>query len=145
MQSKRFNLRVYGLLIWNNRILVSDEWIGEHQFTKFPGGGLEWGEGLEECVKREFLEEIGLEIEADGLYYVTDFFQVSAFRPNDQIVSFYYKVSSSSPDKIAVRHSKFDFGEDKLVFRWVNLSDLNPEEFRFPIDRIVVQKLIDSL
>jgi len=43
----RFNVRVYGLLINDrNEILISDEQEYGMQFSKFPGGGLEYGEGL---------------------------------------------------------------------------------------------------
>ena len=46
MQEKRFNIRVYGILINDqDQLLVSDEVIKGIKFTKFPGGGLEWGEG----------------------------------------------------------------------------------------------------
>ena len=49
---KRFNIRVYGILINDrNELLVSDELIKGLQFTKFPGGGLEWGEGTMDCLK----------------------------------------------------------------------------------------------
>ena len=44
---KRFNIRVYGILINDrNELLVSDELIKGLQFTKFPGGGLEWVKAL---------------------------------------------------------------------------------------------------
>jgi len=48
----QFNVRVYGLLI-NDRqeILISDEQEYGIQFTKFPGGGLEYGEGLTDGLK----------------------------------------------------------------------------------------------
>lgn len=59
-----FNIRVYGILLdENNRLLVSDEFIRGNYFTKLPGGGLEFGEGTRECLKREFMEETGLEVE----------------------------------------------------------------------------------
>ena len=41
-----FNLRVYGILLGENKqVLVSDEFIRGSYYTKFPGGGLEFGEG----------------------------------------------------------------------------------------------------
>ena len=59
MDEKRFNVRVYGILINDrNELLVSDELIKGIRFTKFPGGGLEWGEGIEACLKREFIEDL---------------------------------------------------------------------------------------
>jgi hypothetical protein len=48
-----FTIRVYGLLIHNGFMLVSDELIRGHRITKFPGGGLEFGEGTKDCLIRE--------------------------------------------------------------------------------------------
>ena len=54
---KRFNVRVYGIYITpQQQILLSDERIGDFCFTKFPGGGLEFGEGLHEALIREWKE-----------------------------------------------------------------------------------------
>ena len=55
----KFNIRIYGLLIdEQKRVLVTDEFIRGSLITKFPGGGLEFGEGTRECLKREFKEEM---------------------------------------------------------------------------------------
>ena len=52
---QRFNIRVYGICI-NERqeVLLSDESYRDLHFTKFPGGGLGFGEGTIDCLKREF-------------------------------------------------------------------------------------------
>jgi ADP-ribose pyrophosphatase YjhB (NUDIX family) len=76
----KFNIRVYGLLINHNQeILLSDEELNGKRFTKFPGGGLEFGEGLLEGLKREFMEECNMEIEINSHFYTTDFFVQSIF------------------------------------------------------------------
>ena len=55
----RFNIRVYGILINDNKqVLVADEYIRGGMYTKFPGGGLEFGEGTRDCLKRELKEEV---------------------------------------------------------------------------------------
>jgi 8-oxo-dGTP pyrophosphatase MutT (NUDIX family) len=83
-----FNLRVYGILINDQRqVLVSDEFIRGNYYTKFPGGGLEFGEGTRECLQREFMEEMGLQVRVGDHLYTTDFFQMSAFNPEHQIIS----------------------------------------------------------
>ena len=88
---KKFNIRCYAIIINDrNEILLSDEFLGKHFFTKFIGGGLEFGEGTKDCVLREIKEEIGLEASVDELFYVNDFFQESAFNSSEQIVSFYF-------------------------------------------------------
>ena len=88
MAINRFTVRVYGILFdEHKRILVSDEFIRGDYFTKFPGGGLELGEGTRDCLKREFKEETGLDVIVGDHLYTTDYFQQSAFNPNDQIIS----------------------------------------------------------
>ena len=71
---KGFNVRVYGILVHENHVLVSDEHIKGMNITKLPGGGLEYGEGTIDCVVREFKEELNLEIEVESHFYTTDFF-----------------------------------------------------------------------
>lgn len=137
----RFNIRVYGICInERNEVLVSDESHQNLNFTKFPGGGLEFGEGMIDCLKREFQEELKLEIEVGELFYLTDFFQLSAFSENEQVISVYYliKADLNSLDQLA----KNQVSKEKL--HWVNLSELKEEFLTFPIDKIVVQKLINN-
>ena len=59
-----FNIRVYGILINDKKqVLVADEYIRGGLYSKFPGGGLEFGEGTRDCLKREFMEEMDLKVE----------------------------------------------------------------------------------
>ena len=144
----QFNVRVYGLLI-NDRaeILLSDEQEYGMRFTKFPGGGLEYGEGLIEGLKREFIEECDAEVEVIGHFYTTDFFVKSAFN-DSQIISIYYLVKNISELKLSFRTKVFDFdgeGDVLQAFRWVKLTDLKPEEITFPIDKYVAELLIAQL
>lgn len=145
----RFNIRVYGILIdHRRRVLLSDEYIRGKFFTKFPGGGLEFGEGTRDCLKREFLEETGLDVEIGDHIYTTDFFQQSAFNNNDQIISIYYFVHGDA-SQLATKTNRFDFIPQQVsdpegeaeVFRWVEWDDLNESIMDLPIDRLVVQML----
>ncbi|SEP45344.1 NUDIX domain-containing protein [Mucilaginibacter sp. OK283] len=143
-----FNVRVYGLLLNDNdELLVSDEQEYGMQFTKFPGGGLELGEGLVDGLKREFMEECNLEIEIVGHFYTTDFFVKSAFN-NSQVISVYYLVRSISPVNLVTKTIAFDFdGEGEVLqsFRWINLTALSIADFAFPTDKRVVELLQDEL
>src|SRR3954453_22831074 len=98
----RFTIRVYGILKdENNRILLSDEFIRGDYFTKFPGGGMEFGEGARDCLKREFKEETGLDVTVGEHIYTTDYFQISAFNKRDQIISIYYFVYADDANELA--------------------------------------------
>src|ERR1700761_2895768 len=92
-----FNVRVYGILMNDqDQVLISDEQEYGMRFTKFPGGGLEFGEGLIDGLKREFVEECDVEIEVIKHFYTTDFFVKSAFN-DSQVISVYYIVKNTTP------------------------------------------------
>src|ERR1700685_1992338 len=98
-----FNVRVYGLLIQEGKVLVSDELIHNKYITKFPGGGLEFGEGTIDAIKREMMEETNTPVEVLEHFYTTDFFQVSAFNPHAQVISIYYTLKVLSSLQVAVK------------------------------------------
>ena len=137
---KRFNIRIYGLLIEEEKIFVVDEIIRGRYVTKFPGGGLELGEGALDCVVREFREEAGFEVEVTDHFYTTDFFQQSAFKPEDQLISIYYKVRRKS-DFNATHVLPVNEKEIVLNFRWIPLSEFNPDDVSLPVDKVVAQLL----
>lgn len=141
-----FNIRVYGILInEKNEVLLSDENRFGRKFTKFPGGGLEQGEGLKDCLKREFIEELQLNVEVGELLYLTDFYQQSAFDAKDQIISIYYNVKSLLTDKIKTKDKVFDFqSDDQEVHRWISLDELSEEDMTFPIDKKVAKILSEK-
>ena len=151
-----FNLRTYGILIneWN-QVLVSDEYIHGEYFTQFPGGGVELGEGTRDCLKREFKEEMDLEIEVKEHIYTTDFFQPSAFKKGDQIISVYYFVKPLERIKFSLVEQPFDFTEKQLqayekekkieTFRFIDLEKFGPESVHFPIDKIVAKLLLKPM
>lgn len=140
-----FNIRVYGILInSSDEVLLSDERYLGQEFTKFPGGGLQIGEGLKDCLIREFKEELGIQITVGELIYLTDFYQPSALNKKEQIISVYYKVFTPNPERIKTSATRYDFPKDvdkTESWRWKNRAELAVEDVTFPIDRVVVQKI----
>lgn len=145
-----FNVRVYGLLFDDQkRLLLSDEFIRGNYFTKLPGGGLEIGEGTRDCLKREFMEETGLDVSVEEHIYTTDFFQISAFNNKDQIISIYYRVTPTVPLILSTKIMPFDFAPEQIadpngeseVFRWIEWKDLTEESVSLPIDKVVIKMI----
>lgn len=143
-----FNVRVYGILLNEKRqVLVSDEFIRGNYYTKFPGGGLEFGEGTRECLQREFMEEMGLKVRVGEHLYTTDFFQMSAFNPEHQILSIYYFAHALEPIVAPLRLTPFDFDERQMkqynetgeteTFRLIDWDDFSEEVVSLPIDKVV--------
>src|ERR1700677_3483366 len=109
-----FNVRVYGILIdVQTNVLVCDELIHGKYITKFPGGGLEFGEGTLDAIKREMMEETNTTVEVTEHFYTTDFFQVSAFNPHAQVISIYYLLKALEPLNVSIKQKPFDFDEIK--------------------------------
>lgn len=140
---KRFNIRVYGLLIEEGALLVSDEYIKGQKITKLPGGGLEFGEGTTDCVIREFKEELNLKITVTAHFYTTDFFVGSAFDTNSQILSIYYLVQALEPIKVNISQTPHNYinTEGAQSFRWIKLTELKDSDFTLIIDRKVGELL----
>ena len=151
----KFNIRVYGILINEKKqVLVADEYVRGGLYTKFPGGGLEFGEGTRDCLKRELKEELGIDAEIGDHIYTTDFFQMSAFRPDDQIISIYYFANQLEELKVPLRNKQFDFDEKQMeiykntgeteTFRLIDWDDFSDETVTLPIDKIVARIVKNS-
>lgn len=151
-----FTIRVYGILLNDKQqVLVSDEHIRGNYYTKFPGGGLELGEGTRDCLKREFMEEMGLQVAIGDHIYTTDFYQMSAFRPEDQIIAIYYFATAQEPITAPLRSIPFDFDErekkiyeqtqETETFRFIDWTDFSSAAVTLPIDKIVADMVKDML
>jgi hypothetical protein len=88
-----------------------------------------------------------LEVEVTDHLYTTDFFQMSAFNPEHQIISIYYYVRALEPIKAPLRTKPFDFDERELAiyaekkecetFRFIPRSEFSEESVTLPIDKVV--------
>lgn len=151
-----FNVRVYGILLGDNKkVLVSDEFIRGQYYTKFPGGGLEFGEGTRDCLKREFKEEMDLDVRIGSHLYTTDFFQMSAFHPEQQILSIYYFAEPLEPIRVRLSDTPFDFDEQQLkvyaekketeTFRFIDWDAFSENSVTLPIDKVVAGILKETI
>jgi ADP-ribose pyrophosphatase YjhB (NUDIX family) len=144
------NVRVYGIIINEQKqVLVSDEFIRGAYITKFPGGGLEIGEGTRDCLKREMKEELLIDAEVGEHIYTTDFFQQSAFNSAYQIISIYYYVKPLEPIPLPYKTIPFDFQPHQVadpkgeaeVIRIIDWNNFNADTVTLPIDKIVADML----
>lgn len=144
-----FNIRVYGILINDKKqVLVSDERIRHNnlEVTKFPGGGLELGEGTIDCLKRECMEEIGIHVEVVDHIYTTDFFQQSAFDDSHQIISIYYTIRPQQELSFAVNNNKPEYPATvSEIFRFIDWDYFSEDVMTLPIDKIAAKILKEKL
>jgi hypothetical protein len=69
--------------------------------------------------------------------YTTDFFQVSTFHENDQVIAIYYLIAINLDDvESVIEQNK---SEEKL--RWIPINELSINDLTFPIDKHVVELL----
>jgi 8-oxo-dGTP diphosphatase len=145
---KYFNIRVYAVIINDdNQVLLTDEFRLGIKMTKFPGGGLKFGEGTIDCLQREAIEEFGQDIKIIDHFYTTDFFQPTFHRNDQQLISIYYLAEFSEKIHFKISKRKFDF--EKLYdgvqsFRWIKMTELTPEDVTFPVDKKVAALIRDK-
>ena len=137
MQPTKFTIRVYGILINDkSEVLLADEVLNGMHITKFPGGGLELGEGPADCLVREFREETGQKVEVVAHLYTTHFFIQSLINPEHQFIGIYYRVSSAATEQIIIGKQT-----DNITFKWVSLFALDENDVTFESDKTVVRLL----
>lgn len=141
-----YTIRVYGFLLRGDEVLISSEsFKGKHLF-KFPGGGMETGEGTLDALIREFDEELGLGIEVTQHIYTTDFHITSAFDERYQVISIYYRVEAKeSPSFKTQPCGDVPKPGDPESFQWWKISDLKSDMFTFPTEAKAFEALVKSL
>lgn len=143
-----FNLRVYALIFNNNnQVLISDEVFKKFRMTKFPGGGMHFGEGTVDCIKREAVEEFGQEVDVMEHVYTTDCFVPTMFFPNKQLIAVYYRASFKEEIRFKVSVKPFDFNSNEdgaQSVRWVKIDDLTSESFTFETDKKVAEMVTEK-
>lgn len=141
LKPEKFNIRVYGIWVQNDRVMLCHEKSGDFEFNKFPGGGLELGEGIYDCLQREFEEELGIIPEIQGVFYINKGLMISAFNSSEQLISIYLKVQCEEvPSLQEIQETKWNQPYTVQPF-WYPLQSLTPKMFYFPLDKEVCQLL----
>ena len=142
MTPQSFNIKVFGLLLNDDSVLVSDELTGNGAITTFPGDKLEFGESIEECLIRSFEEAMDVEVKINRLFYVNDFYQASPVDAREQIVSIYFIVEQLDKKNIHTVKKTFAFPPQiNQCFRWMKIEKIRQMDIASLIDQEVVKML----
>lgn len=119
---KEIIIKVRAVILHEGKLLVVKH-PHDTSFAALPGGHLEWGEDIKECLSREIVEELGIKPDIGRLLYVNNYSQID----NKQYVEFLFEVKNGvdflNTEKLERSHS-FEIAE--MV--WVN-----------PIDNIIIR------
>ena len=117
---EQLRIRVCGVCIENDKVLLINHLgiLKNNDFWSVPGGGLSFGETIEECLKREFLEETNTQIEVGEFLTVREFIEL----PLHAIELFY---------EVSITGGKLQKGTDPEMVqqiiqavRWMNLEEI---------------------
>jgi hypothetical protein len=80
---------------------------------------------------------------------------MSAFKPEDQIISIYYFVEALEPIKVPIRSTEFEFDDAQMAiykergetetFRYISLDKFSADSVTLPIDKVVANMLKQQL
>ena len=87
--SDKLRVRACGLLVDEDRVLLVNMLspVSKKNIWTPPGGGVEFGESLEDTVRREFHEETGLEVTIKDLFFVNELLEAPF-----HAIEFFFKV-----------------------------------------------------
>jgi len=137
-----FNVRVYALIVKNNHLLIAEEQHGGFFLRKFPGGGLQFGEGILQALHRELKEELDADVDSASLLCVTEDFVVSFLNNKQQVIGVHYLVDLKQDysDEF-LNNNRVELENGYIYFKWVLLDSINPEDFTSPVDKSAFDKL----
>lgn len=142
LSNQRFHVGVYGVFIHENRILLIKKSRGAYKgMFDLPGGGIEFGEKVEDALRREFIEETGIILESQNFIGHNEYFCEYLNEANEprtlHHLGLYYKVSAIF-DKIKDGPD----GQDSLGAEFVDiekLSELKISQIALPIIKNILK------
>lgn len=113
--------RVNGVLIQNDKVLMIRHLMGDQkEFWSVPGGGMDYGTSAKHNLKREFLEETGLEIGIGNFLFVHEF-----FRPPLHSMELFFEVSYISGEIALGTDPELDESNQIMTdIAWMSISDI---------------------
>ena len=106
----RPRVRVAGILIENNKILLIEHKKNDKKYWLIPGGGVDWGESTAEALIREYKEETNLDVTVDKFLFLSE---TIAPDKEKHVINLYFKVKKDENSKA-----------EMILGHEINLNDL---------------------
>lgn len=122
LYGNRIRVRACGICIENNQVLMIGHQaiLGENTFWSPPGGGVEAGEMAEDALKREFLEETGLEVSVGKLLLMNEFVKLPLHG-----VELFFEVKKLSGELMLGQDPEMNVGEQLIQkIEWLSLDEI---------------------
>lgn len=115
MENNRPRVRVAGILEEDNKILLIEHTKNDRSYWLLPGGGVDWGESIEEAVEREFLEETSLKVKIEEFLFISE---TLAPDKSKHVINLYFKVKRVS--------GEISLGEEAILsdLRFFSLEEI---------------------
>jgi 8-oxo-dGTP diphosphatase len=132
--------RVRAIILKNDQLLTIKRVKTDSTYFVFPGGGVESGEGLEDAMKRECKEELGIDVSIVKKF-VSERFDKGEIKQTE-----HFFICDIASGKLGTGngpeyHDNSDY-EGSHEIEWLNIFDLINYDLR---PREVIFKLINSL
>lgn len=109
-----FRVAIYGVLVEDGTVLLTNTRVPSGIVTNFPGGGVALGEAPIDALAREFMEETGIVVSIERLLFCSQAFQQNPEYPREQLIHMYYQVRRTGGD---IQHRGNYDDVDSVIWR----------------------------
>ena len=117
MSDKKIVVKVRAIITHQEKLLVVQH--SRTNFTALPGGHLEYGEDLKECLSREIVEELGVKPEIGKLSYVNMFIEK---KDNRHYLEFFFEVTNGE-DFLNIEQNTRTHAHEIVKMFWASPND----------------------
>ncbi len=115
--NKTTDIRCRAIIVHDNKILAVKH-SAENGYYALPGGHLEWGESVLDCLKREIVEELGIRPEIGRLLYVRNFID----KNDKRSIEFHFEIANSA-DYQDINKLKGTHSHELAEICWIGKND----------------------
>ncbi len=131
----RPRVRVAGILIENDSILLIEHSKNDKKYWLVPGGGVDWGESTAESLIREYKEETNLDIEVESFLFISE-----TIAPDNKkhVINLYFKIRRKHGSDAAMK-----LGDESMLtdLKFVTKEDIREIKLYPNIKEQLVQLL----